>query len=94
MDLIQYSVLNKWKPQHGDVIIFSGWFTRWVGVVNRVSGTEVSIITAGTITELCSYGTKDQEDNTMSLDSEKIKRSRSKYNILQNVAKGSNVWYV
>lgn len=47
--LAQYKPINEYLPKYGDVIVWSGWFTTWFGVVNDFDANtgELSIIFAG-----------------------------------------------
>lgn len=93
IELLNHAPIQKWRPMHGDIIHFTGWFTRWIGVVTGVSNGVLSIIRAGTITELANFGTKAQNKNTIQIDVEDVIQSRSKYEI-NRVENNVNVWYL
>lgn len=93
IEFVKYVPIVKWRPMHGDMVHFNGWINRWIGVVSNVVGSEVNVIRAGTPVELFTYGTKEQNDNTVVLDSESMKRARAKYSV-QRCENGQNIWFV
>lgn len=93
IELLNHTSIQKWKPMHGDIVHFTGWFTRWTGIVIGVSNGVISIIRAGTMTELCSLGSKAQTKNTIHIDVEDMIKSRSKYEI-NRVENNVNIWYL
>jgi len=93
IDLINYNPIKKWRPMHGDMLHFNGWFTRWIGVVAGASGNSLKVIRAGTVAELCNYGSKAQEKNTINLDVEEILSSNAKYSV-NRVENNVSIWYL
>lgn len=93
IDLISHGPIQKWRPMHGDIIHYTGWFTRWVGIIIGISNGGLNIIRAGTMTELCGYSQKEQDQNTISLSVEEITRTRAKYAV-NRVENNVNTWYL
>ena len=94
VNLAQYKSLSMWKPTIGDFVFFNGLFSKWVGVINSISGPMVSIIIAGNPFLLCNYAQEEMVKNTIKLSQERISRSAAgKYGIMRNES-GTLIWYI
>lgn len=94
MGLAIYTHLEKWQPQIGDIILFTGLVTKWVGIVGSYANGEVEVIKHGLPCELVTMGPNEQKKNTLKLDVSEIQRSpRGKYAVLGE-KDGQQVWYI
>jgi len=96
MDLAAYTSIDKWKPKVGDVIVFTGFITRWIGIISNEFNGEVEIIKHGLPCELVTMGPQEQKKNTLKLDvSEIVRSARGKYAVLSiGATGGQQIWYI
>lgn len=96
--LAQSLDISKYKPVYGDFILWSGWFSCWIGVVTGISddSNSVDVIFAGLPILLFSMDDTEQKRNTVSLPLSKIRWSRSgTFSVIQHdKSYNADVWYV
>ncbi len=94
--LATYDSLANWKPEFGDVAIWSGIFSTWVGIIMEQRDGMLEIVFGGLPVLLVTMGQQEQDKNTYKVPREKISSSiGGTWAILQhNKQKNVNVWYV
>ena len=88
--------LADYKPQFGDFVLWSGWFSCWIGVVSDCSKNleQISVVFAGLPILLFQMDESDQPRNTRILQLSQIRKARNgTFSILQQI-NNVNVWYV
>ncbi len=96
--LAQYKPRSEYKPQYGDYIVWSGWFSTWHGLVTNydIEKEELYIVFAGVPFLLFMMGDTELEKETKKIKTDDIKRaSNGKYAIQQHdQTNNAIIWYI
>ena len=93
-----YKRVVEYVPQYGDFIVWTGWFSTWVGVVTHFdkNTNELHVIFSTIPYLLFTMSDVEQKKETRKIDINKIKSSQSgTYAVLQrDYQHNVNVWYI
>ena len=91
VDIAAWNPIIKWTPSIGDICIWHGWFTNWVGFIVSISKDEVTIKRAGLPLFLFTF---KKRTVTQNIKIEDIQYSEGgEYAIIKQVG-SQNVWYI
>lgn len=93
--LAQYKPISTYKPQIGDVIMYSGLIKHWSGVVNSYDpdAGNISILKGVIPYYVITAEQKDFDSIKIDLSINKIRSGSKTYAAIQAEA-GTNVWYI
>jgi len=97
ISLAQYGNLNDYTPEVGDFVVWSGWWTHWLGVVSHFNPAtdELSIIFATVPFNLFTMPESERAKETRKIKLSDIKNAfKGAWAIQQYGKTNSPVWYV
>lgn len=95
--LAQYTSITKYEPKYGDMIIWTGWFSTWIGYIIKYDKDDtISVVFSSIPFLLLTMTPYEQKKETKELSLSKVKNSyRGKYAIQHHDIKtNSNIWYI
>lgn len=96
--LAVFASLDDYVPQYGDIVIWCGWFTSWIGVVSGHDreAKELHIVFSGVPYVLFTLQPEEHAENTRRIPLAKIKgAARGVWAFQQHDAQRNTiVWYI
>jgi len=96
--LAHYRAIDKYKPQYGDFVVWSGWFTTWTGLVSDFDKNtgEVSVVFANVPFILLTLRDPEMPGATRKIPLSQIQGStHGVFAVLQhNHDQNVNVWFI
>lgn len=94
--LATYKALASWVPRFADLVVWSGWFHSWFGLVNNYDAKsgQISIIFEGTPRLLFTLAESEMLKNTFVLSVDDIRNCKRGRWYIQQIIDGNAIWYI